>query len=480
MDDFVLKKRKLVSLWRISTLLILCLLVACRSTRQASDLTTLYNKAAGHHDEYRNPVIVIPGILGSKLVDSDSGRSVWGAFGGDAVNPKNPNDARLVSLPMAIGVPLAELRDHVNPAGVLDRLKIRLAGLPLNLQAYFHIMLTLGIGGYRDPVLQAGAIDYGEDHYTCFQFDYDWRRSNVENAQRLAAFVREKKKYVVQRLTQSLGVHDPEVKFDIIAHSMGGLVLRYFLRYGDQDLPADGTLPELTWEGARAVDKAVFIATPNAGAVDPFMDLLNGRRFALARYESAVLGTFPSMYELLPRPRHGAIRGESGEPLDFLDPAVWVSNGWGLADPEQDKTLQELLPTIDTVAKRRRIALDHLTKNLEGTQRFQAALDVPATPPFGTTLHLIAGDAHPTSSVAASQEGKMKVVDQGPGDGAVLRSSALMDERTTHQWSPQLVSPIRWSQVTFHFSNHLGIIRSPAFSDNLLYLLLEAQESVRP
>jgi len=477
MHNHVVKAEKLVHLCRIGVVLAACVLAACRSTQQAPDLTSLYSKAAGHHGAHRNPVIVIPGILGSKLVDSGSGRTVWGTFGGDAVNPKNPADARLVALPMAIGVPLAELRDNVQPDGVLDKLKIRLAGLPLHLQAYFHIMLTLGVGGYRDPTLRVDSVDYGDDHFTCFQFDYDWRRDNVENAQRLAEFIREKRAYVAEQLGQRLGVRDPEVKFDIIAHSMGGLVLRYFLRYGDADLPTDGTLPRLTWEGARVVDKAVFIGTPNAGAVDPFMNLVNGRRFALtARYESAVLGTFTGIYELLPRPRHGVLRGEDGELVDFLDPAVWEAKGWGLADPGQDAVLQMLLPEVDTVAERRRIALDHLAKNLERTQRFQEALDIPAIPPAGTTLHLIAGDAYPTSSVAAFRDGKMKVIEHAPGDGAVLRSSALMDERLGGLWSPQLVSPVHWSQVTFHFSNHLGITRSAAFSDNLLYLLLEAQE----
>ncbi len=39
------------------------------------DLGDLYRKAAAKHHENRIPVIAIPGILGSKLVDPQSGRN---------------------------------------------------------------------------------------------------------------------------------------------------------------------------------------------------------------------------------------------------------------------------------------------------------------------------------------------------------------------------------------------------------------------
>jgi hypothetical protein len=48
-----------------------------------------------------------------------------------------------------------------------------------------------------------------------------------------------------------------------------------------------------------------------------------------------------------------------------------------------------------------------------------------------------------------------------------------MDERLSGRWSPQLASPVRWSQVNFFFTNHLGLTTDPAFTDNVLFLLLE-------
>ncbi|MBK7975502.1 MAG: hypothetical protein IPK07_20205 [Deltaproteobacteria bacterium] len=224
-----------------------------RAPARRPDLDGLYSRAAAFEYPERNPVIVIPGILGSKLVDAATGTIVWGAFGGGAADPETPEGARLVALPMREGAPLEALTDEVRPAGALDRVKIDVLGLPLELTAYAQILATLGIGGYRDQTLaQAGAIQYGNGHFTCFQFDYDWRRDNVENARRLDAFIREKRAQVQREIASRFGVIDHDVHFDIIAHSMGGLVTRYFLRYGTQDLPADGSLPESSWAGARA------------------------------------------------------------------------------------------------------------------------------------------------------------------------------------------------------------------------------------
>ena len=71
-------------------------------------------------------------------------------------------------------------------------------------------------------------------------------------------------------------------------------------------------------------------------------------------------------------------------------------------------------------------------------------------------------------------EGGLEVVAYGPGDGSVLRSSALLDERVgSADWTPRLRSPIAWTSVSFLFSDHLGMTRDPIFTDNLLFWLLE-------
>ncbi|MEE8269089.1 MAG: hypothetical protein V3R23_03645 [Nitrospinaceae bacterium] len=432
-----------------------------------------------HEDPHRNPIIVIPGVLGSKLVDQDSGDIVWGAFGLGQVDPNTSKGARLVALPMAPGQPLRELHDNVRSAGALDRINFNFLGFPLQLDAYYHILQTLGVGGYRDEALgMAGAIDYGEGHYTCFQFDYDWRRDIVESAKNLDRFIQEKTRYVQEETEKRFGIKLEKVKFDIVAHSMGGLVARYYLRYGAADLPEDGSLPELTWAGARHVDHLILIGTPNAGSLGSLQNLISGVSPAtlFPHYSAAVLGTMPSMYELLPRARHLPLLREDGQPVeDLYDPELWKKQQWGLADPEQDHILKLLLPEVESREQRLEIALDHQAKALRRARQFTSAIDTPAKPPDSLKLLLIAGDAEDTKMTAQiNPEGGIKIIKTGPGDGTVLRSSTLMDERMADNLQSRLISPIHWDQVLFIFSDHLGLTKDPAFTDNILYFLLES------
>ncbi len=457
----------------------------CATKLHEPDLGGLYNDLAQSKDPYRNPVIVIPGILGSRLMDANSSKVVWGAFGPGTANPKNAENARLIALPMREGAELAELRDEVYVDGALDRVQIRFMGMQIQLKAYFYILSSLGVAGYRDDQLgDAGAIRYPEGHYTCFQYAYDWRRDIVESAKRLHDFIVEKHAYVQTEAERRYGIEDLDVKFDIVAHSMGGLVARYYLRYGAADLPSDGSLPALNWAGARYVENAVLIGTPNGGSLHALVDLIEGTKLApmLPTYQSAILGTMPSMYQLLPRARHGVLVdsvASDRQVADIYDPELWERMGWGLADPEQEPILQALLPAVDDPQVRRQIALEHQRKALQRAKQVAAALDLPASPPDELTLHLVAGDAAQTDAVVSvdTETGAIEVIEQRAGDGTVLRSSALMDERVGSDRMGRLISPIEWSSVQFLFTDHLGLTKDPAFTDNLLYFLLEKPES---
>ena len=121
----------------------------------------------------------------------------------------------------------------MKPAGTLDRVVVNFGGYPIEQNTYAYILGVLGVGGYRDQQLhEAGMVDWGDDHFTCFQFAYDWRRDLVESAKRLECFIKEKKRYVQEQIAIRFGIKDHDVQFNIVAHSMGGLVACYYLRYG--------------------------------------------------------------------------------------------------------------------------------------------------------------------------------------------------------------------------------------------------------
>ena len=447
-------------------------------------LGQIYSRAASHHDGHRNPVIVIPGILGSRLRDADSNRVVWGSFGAGNLNPVRANDAALLALPMQPSVPLRDLRDHDTPDSILADAKVSLFGIPIQVEAYHGILETLGVGGFQADASGRATIDsiaYGEDHFTCFEFHYDWRRDNAENAARLGQFMREKAEYVQAVRAQRFGVIGEPVKFDLVAHSMGGLLARYYMRYGEQQLGDDGSLPPLTWEGARNVDLLIQVGTPNAGSPKVLQDLVNGKRLApfLPKYSAAILGTMPAPYQLMPRPRHAAVVCD-GHPqgVDLYDVNVWQHFGWGLLDPDQDHELQKLLPHVETRQQRHAIAYDHVAKSLLRAKQLHQALDQPASPPAGTSMYLVAGDSIDTTSRLAvnPQTGRLSELARAPGDGTVLRTSALMDERLSDSvpWQPKLVSPVNWRHTTFIFASHEGLTSDPGFTDNVLNLLLES------
>ncbi len=482
---------KVGALSSCASLMCIMIAVAGCSSPDASigsyDSSAVYNrplhsaiakKSMSYEGVERNPVIVVHGFLGAQLKDSKTGEMIWGGFTGmNVLKGFSKEQLRGISIPMAMGKPLRDLKNDVQPASILKNVDVRILGLHFNLDAYDKMLEILAKAGY---VPEDAPLPQDKHFSSLFVFYYDWRRDLPENAARLHEFILRKRTYLQEQYRKCYGVDDYDVQFDIVAHSMGGLLSRYYLEYGDQDLPADGSMPVLDWRGSTYIDKLVVVATPNAGYLDTFVELQKGLQIApeIPAYPPGVIGTFPTYYQMLPllSTRSVVYKDDpDGKPADIFDPELWNKMRWGLADPKHDEALKIILPDAKTAEERHAIAVDHLAKCLKRAKQFTDAMRIDTVPPDDVGLYLFLGDSVPTRrTVEVDREtGDVKVTDYEAGDGKVLASSARIDDREGGQWRPFAWSPIKWQVVIHIFAAHMGITTSLEFADNVSYCLLE-------
>ena len=434
----------------------------------------------------RNPVILIHGLLGARLEDPATGKEFWGTF-----SPTLPDRDNLkqLSVPMSWGKPLRELSNNTRASFLLDSVSVRVGALEFSMSAYGPLVDTIRNAGY----VQEGSKEHLENGRcpTLFVFYYDWRRSIAENAVELGKFLRTKQAMLREEYAVRYGAAPDSVRFDLMGHSMGGLIARYYMRYGELPLPAEGAPdPAITWEGAKNVGKLIQIGTPNAGYLDTVIELVNGLRLqpGAPLYPAAVIGTFPSYYEMMPFPQFAAVRkavpGKSdeesiarGEAVDLYDLNTWIKYKWGLANPDFDADLQWLLPDVKTAAERRYIALEHLQKCLASAKRIASMLSMPDPRDSDVFQMIFIGDSVPTSSLALTDDkGDLRIVRYDSGDGKVSAVSARADLRNpdrTGAWGPRMESPVRWKGVIHVSGAHMGITVAPDFLHNMRFYLVQ-------
>lgn len=458
-------------------------LTACAPGPRLPDLSAIYAEAAER--PLRNPVVAIPGLLGSRLVDRDSGAVVWGGDDALSVDPMSSDNLALAALPLVKpGGQLNEARDRVRPDGVVRAARPRLFGLNLTLDIYAGLIRTLIAGGYDFRETRAEEITAREQNLDAFEFPYDWRRDVVEAARDLDDFLRRKRDQVVAERLRVLGEAGPPVRFDLVAHSMGALVARYYLMFGAADLPPDGSTPAVTWAGAELVDTAVMIAPPFSGAVTALENLIAGRSFGPLQpwYPPPLLASFPGLHQLLPRDRHRRITTTAEPPLGSLfDAATWEAEGWGLFAPDAGQALDTLLPGVTDPEMRRTLLRAHTAAVLRRAEQFHRAIDQPNAPPPGLELFLAVGGGFETpAGLLWDRETRTLRIDRlDEGDGVVLRASSFADERQGGRALPPgaLWSPHAYRSILLLPDEHVELTLNPVFGDNLLFWLLEGERA---
>ncbi|MEM6549293.1 MAG: hypothetical protein AAF713_16320 [Pseudomonadota bacterium] len=494
-------------------------LAACSPTPQLPDVGQIYAQVADAQDPaQRRTLITVPGLLGSRLIHLQTGTIVWGGgSAGLSADPDDPVEARLIALPiLGRNEPLSALRDDVIPAGVLDVATPEILGIPFDIEVYGGIRRTLTAGGFQiDPTPSRTALqtvdgggDVGaqtsdvrrsapfslpryrgflSDDSNNFGFDYDWRQDIAELALDFHRFVLFHKRRLAAQRSLAVGqpVDPTSVRLDLLAHSMGALVTRYYIMHGPAPLPEDGTLPPLNWAGAEHFDRVVWVAPPNAGSIIAFDNLVNGKVFGPLQpfYQPALLATHASAYQLMPRTRHKRVRwaASGGEAVnDIYDPALWDRYGWGLGSPAAEQLLAWLLPEIADPAERRRIAMAHQARMLRRAELVHRALDRWGKPPEHLETYLVVGGGFQTAATGElnRETGAFAITGVEEGDGVVLRSSVLLDERAGRDFTAGLQSPLRYDTVLFLPDEHVELTKNPVFGDNLLFWLLERPRDV--
>ncbi len=387
------------------------------------------------------PTVVVPGILGSELIDR-GGSKLW-------LNVGNVLGHHALGLPKRL--PIATLRDELRPGGLLgvDTVLPRLFGFT----EYADLLDLLEEGGFVRDERPSGAVYH--------VFTYDWRLDLVATARALDDYLAE--------LADARG--DPDTRFNLVAHSMGGLVARYYLRYGTA---APGT--PVTWAGARRINQVVQVTTPNGGGIGALDAILNGNRvgFSTTTMAASVISAMPSIYQLLPPREFPALLDHRSAPLEADLHAIetWERFGWGPFSPEVTGDLEEHREFLGAALGRARSFHESLLEPPD------SGCPVPMTFLGGDTLPTLARVIVPeprgaTPRLEADDAAEAQAMFEA-GDGRVTRGSALASVHPDAHHPHGASSIPELSHAFMGGADHHGIYQEPTFQSILLRILLQS------
>ena len=264
-----------------------------------------------HGDEA--PVVLVPGITGTRLLDPATGRLVWG----DGLAVIRPHDGGYaLAKPIREGV--QRRGGALEPAGVIDAVRLG----PIKKEVYGPIVRLLERHGYR-----AGDLESPRPGDDLFLFGYDWRDENAVSAARLAE--------ALERLRQARG--EDRMPVDLVCQSNGAHVCRWFAKYGG------GSLEEAEAGGAGPPDrlrvrKLILVSSSNGGSLRNLAMLNRGRRYVSLigrRWTPEAISTIRAVFEDLPVYSTNLFVDERGAALavDLFEPETWRRYGWSFFSP---------------------------------------------------------------------------------------------------------------------------------------------------
>lgn len=457
---------------------VVCGSTACVKPRKKPNLPQIF--APARERTGKTPVIVIPGVLGSQLSNPNTGQVVW-----PSANRYKDDDIDLPITP-----DLAANRDTLIPTQIVVTTKLSVV-LP-EVRVYRDLLDTIEkTAGYKPASIDAPPR--GGDADTYYIFYYDWRRDNVENARLLSR--------KIEALKASLG--RPDLKFNIVAHSMGSLIARYYAMYGGRDL---SEIPETgpDWAGGANISRLVLIGAPNRGAMDALRSLVEGynyyggdfkRRDFFNKLDADLIFSLPAIYQLLPfstAEKYVTAHLEY-EKLEIYRVATWRENNWSIFDERHRKKLVDKLGAAGA-AERLDQEERFLASALARADAFHDSLERVSTAERPFRLFLFGGDCEPTlrAPFIAMIGGKRKTLFRsqtvrvgrvevnrkkikelmfGPGDGRVTRES-LLAERTNPETGTLFPSALGIDYAVFACELHGDLPNNGELQNNILSILV--------
>ena len=419
---------------------------------------------------------MIPGVLGSQLINSRTGEIVW------------PSVFRSEEEYLPLSPDLASNHDDLVADKIIET--VRFAKVLPEVYVYRDLLEALRhYAGYRDGDWNAPGENGDKD--TFYVFAYDWRRDNVENARELIRRIERLKDHLKR----------PDLRFTILTHSMGGLIARYAAMYGNEDLPSSEQKPVPTWAGSVHIAKIILIGVPNEGSVDAFATIIDGysiteglrRRVPLLnKLTAADALRSPAAFQLLPHPVTAKILDENlkSSVVDFYDPQVWKRYGWSSIN---DAGYRERYARHN--GENALIKLDqYFAAVLQRAKKFHEALDAPTDGEPPVLLLAIGGDCeetlaapvvfrdrktnhwvtllrpreYQTSSGQRITKRQLTEAMYAPGDGRVTRASLLGEHLASRNYKSVLGSPLALTYAVFGCDLHGQLQRNKTLQDNAL------------
>jgi pimeloyl-ACP methyl ester carboxylesterase len=219
----------------------------------------------------RDLIVLLPGITGSVL--QKDGRDIWGLSRGVLWNTLTSLGDSLQSLSLPKQKPSQPAPDD----------GVRATRMMRDFHGVFGLWKIDGYAATARAIRDnfdviPGSIDE-KNPANFIEFPYDWRRSNRESAATLKTLIDER--LAMWRNHSQFG----DARVILVAHSMGGLVARYYLE----------ALEGENWKQCRAL---ITFGTPFWGAVNAINFVANGYKQKLIDL-TEVLRSFPSVYELM-------------------------------------------------------------------------------------------------------------------------------------------------------------------------------------